>query len=120
VIDNYIIIIKKGHFLTYVIKDGKLDMKDDSEWLVMVPTRIQKEITILPEIVKLQLKALLHEIRYQGPIRGNWKNYGKLQKNLHHCHIKSGRPTYVSCWRSDPMSKIIEVYYVGTHEKAPY
>jgi hypothetical protein len=38
-----------------------------------------------------------------------------------HCHLIKGRPTYVACWEvKDPKNKILEVYYVGTHEKAPY
>ena len=38
-----------------------------------------------------------------------------------HCHLQKGRPTYVCCWEViNKKRKIIEVYYVGTHEKAPY
>jgi hypothetical protein len=41
--------------------------------------------------------------------------------NEYHCHIEKGRPTYVVCWRiADKNKKNIEVYYAGTHEKAPY
>jgi hypothetical protein len=36
------------------------------------------------------------------------------------CHLKKGRPTYVACWTVDKKNKVIEVYYAGTHEKAPY
>jgi len=28
--------------------------------------------------------------------------------------------TYVACWRVYKREKLIEVYYAGTHEKAPY
>jgi hypothetical protein len=38
-----------------------------------------------------------------------------------HCHLRKGRPTYVACWRIiDKKTKQIEVYYVGSHEGAPY
>ena len=59
------------------------------------------------------------ELELSGPVRGNWPNYGKLSKTEHHCHLKKGKPTYVACWRLVEKN-IIEVYYVGTHEKAPY
>lgn len=59
-----------------------------------------------------------------GPMnRGRWSNYGPLlgQKSRYHCHLKKGRPTYVACWEViSTESKIAEVYYVGTHENAPY
>ena len=42
-------------------------------------------------------------------------------ENRHHCHIKKGRPTYVAVWEEmDGAIQLIEVTYVGTHEKAPY
>jgi hypothetical protein len=32
-----------------------------------------------------------------------------------------GRPTYVAVWEAqDKKIKLVEVLYVGTHEKAPY
>jgi len=58
-----------------------------------------------------------------GPVRGNWKSYGKLEgrKNQHHCHIKTGKPTYVVVWEESTTEiKIVEVKYAGTHENAPY
>lgn len=67
-----------------------------------------------------KLAALVFEIEAVGPVRGNWKNYGKLSDIRHHCHLKSGHPTYVVCWEiTDKKVQIMEVYYVGTHEKAP-
>lgn len=64
---------------------------------------------------------LTGEMEREGPYRKNWPNYGPLAGNDFHCHLKKGRPTYVACWRVlDREKKIIEVYYVGTHENAPY
>lgn len=66
-------------------------------------------------------RALVQEIQQTGPVRGSWKNYSKLGKLRHYCHLKAGRPTYVACWEVvDKQIKIVEVYYVCTHEKAPY
>lgn len=67
--------------------------------------------------------VLLAELRMLGPYRKNWPNFTKMcNKNDddYHCHIEKGRPTYVVCWKVYKKEKIIEVYYVGTHEKAPY
>lgn len=37
-----------------------------------------------------------------------------------HCHLQKGNPTYVCCWKVFEDTQTIEVYYVGTHENAPY
>ena len=56
----------------------------------------------------------------EGPEVPHRPNYGKLGSMNYHCHLKKGRPTYVACWTADKKNKIIEVYYAGTHERAPY
>ncbi len=90
-------------------------------WVVRVHKRVLKKLSDLPEEVVFRFDVLLAEMRKLGPVRGNWKNYSKLGASHHHCHIKSGRPTYVACWEvQDHVVKIVEVYYVGTHENAPY
>lgn len=90
-------------------------------WSVQLPSKVLKQIKDLPDGVSDRFFSLLKEIELLGPIRGTWKNYGKLGKSGHHCHIKSGRPTYVACWEVLPGGvKVVEVTYVGTHEKAPY
>lgn len=64
---------------------------------------------------------LMHEISRSGPVRGDWPNYGKLSPGRHHCHIKKGKPTYVAVWEEmDGEIMVVEITYVGTHEKAPY
>lgn len=90
-------------------------------WQVRFHKRAEKQRRELPEMVAHLLDALVQEIAVSGPVRGNWKNYSKLGSAQHHCHLKSGRPTYVACWEVEDKSvRIVEVYYVGTHEKAPY
>jgi mRNA-degrading endonuclease RelE of RelBE toxin-antitoxin system len=90
-------------------------------WTVVFSKKAKKQIQSLPESVLLKLVALESEIQILGPIRGNWKNYSKLSESQHHCHLKSGRPTYVVCWEVlDQKIRIVEVYYAGTHEKSPY
>ncbi|MDF2939381.1 MAG: hypothetical protein K0R66_23 [Gammaproteobacteria bacterium] len=71
------------------------------------------------------LQFLLEDLINEGPAAWAWPNYGKLYgkrfEDKRHCHIKKGKPTYVCCWEViDNEIRIIEVYYVGTHENAPY
>jgi len=90
-------------------------------WIVKLTRRAEKQKEKLPEQVKGALVFLLHEIARNGPVRGDWPNYGKLGPKQHHCHIRKGRPTYVAVWQeiSDEI-RLVEITYVGTHEKAPY
>ncbi len=92
-------------------------------WQVFFTKNSAKQIAKLPNHMVVVVRALVAEIELLGPIRYNWKNFGKLKgsSDLYHCHVKSGKPTYVVCWQViDKKIKIVEVYYVGTHEKAPY
>lgn len=71
--------------------------------------------------MKKALIALLRNLEAKGPVLGNWPNYGKLGTDRHHCHLKKGKSTYVAIWEiKDKEIRLIEVVYVGTHEKAPY
>ena len=87
---------------------------------VVFTKKAVKDYKKLPERIKYRLQQLLKEIEVDGPIRGNWPNYSKLGKKKHHCHLKKGNPTYVACWEEVDNKIIIRIYYVGTHEKAPY
>ncbi|QLA16618.1 cytotoxic translational repressor of toxin-antitoxin stability system [Desulfolutivibrio sulfoxidireducens] len=89
-------------------------------WTVTAHKGVRKRVERIPETVRARVFALLLEIERAGPIRGNWPNYGKLGPRRHHCHIKKGRPTYVAVWEESEQSvRLVEVTYVGTHEKAP-
>lgn len=90
-------------------------------WSVRVSKRVVKQINTLPERIRTLLQALVKDIQISGPVRGNWPNYSALEKNRHHCHLKKGRPCYVAIWEvTDKDIRLVEVKYVGTHEKAPY
>lgn len=90
-------------------------------WEINLSNRTAKAISEFPDNVRLKMIALLKALELSGPNQHNWPNYSKLGENRYHCHIKKGRPTYVVCWEVvDKDKKIIEVYYAGTHEKAPY
>ncbi|EFI33555.1 conserved hypothetical cytosolic protein [Desulfonatronospira thiodismutans ASO3-1] len=90
-------------------------------WSVRVKKKAVKKARELPRTAKENLFALMREMEESGPVRGNWKNYSKLGKNRHHCHIKGGHPAYVAVWEeSEGEINLIEVTYAGTHEDAPY
>ena len=90
-------------------------------WTVNFTRQVQRAQAKLPKNVVKAVAALARELATMGPVRGNWPNYGKLGPGRHHCHLKKGKPTYVAVWvEGDREIKLIEVIYVGTHEKAPY
>lgn len=107
-----------GGGVDFILKNSILRTMN---WTVDITKKVSKAIPKLPKSVRRSLFVLLREIELSGPARGNWRNYGKLSNNLYHCHIKKGNPTYVVVWEiSDKKIKIVEVTYVGTHEKSPY
>ena len=107
-------------------------MKSDSNenWTIEFSSKAKKQVKALtnekPDVYS-QISSLTKEMKFYGPIRKNWSHFGPLKKqpgipeDAYHCHIKSGKPTYVACWYViNKKIKILEVFYVGTHEKAPY
>ena len=92
-------------------------------WKVVLNNRSAKNYKKLPESIKDSFDTLVCEIMEIGPVRGNWRHYSKLSSIKHHCHLTPSKrkPTYVACWAViNKEHKLVEVYYVGTHEKAPY
>jgi hypothetical protein len=96
-------------------------------WQIEKTKKLDKQITALPNTVRPTVYTLLADLETDGAHQPNWPKYSPLKKRKEipdeafHCHLKRGRPTYVACWRIvDKKRKIIEVYYVGTHENAPY
>lgn len=91
------------------------------EWAVKTSKKLQRKIKALPVSVQGILLMLIRDIITSGPIRGDWPNFGYLGRDRYHCHLKKGRPTYVAVWEIvDKEIRLVEVTYVGTHEKAPY
>ena len=93
-----------------------------TEWTVKLSTiKLSKSIAQLPEHVRLKMFALAKDLESKGPMQPGWPNFSKLGDNSYHCHIKKGKPTYVVCSRVlSKEDKLLEIYYAGTHEKAPY
>ena len=93
-------------------------------WTVTTTKKAENQAVKLGQKELLKLRLLYKSLTSEGPAVPSWPNYGKLKGRIEderHCHLQKGKPTYVCCWRvKDKKRKIIEVYYVGTHEKAPY
>ena len=90
-------------------------------WVVENSKKVVKALPRLPKAIVAALTLLEREMELSGPVRGDWGNYGKLGEGRHHCHLKKGKPTYVAVWiEVRGRVKVIEVTYVGTHERAPY
>ena len=95
------------------------------KWQIQFTNAASKQVLRLNERVILALQVLVENLKTNGPAPGkHWQNYSKLHGNANedkrHCHLIKGNPTYVCCWKVNKPEKLIEVYYVGTHEKAPY
>ncbi len=87
-------------------------------WIVGFTSKAEKQVGKLPRKERDLLTLLVREMQLSGPVRSNWKNYSKLGKEEYHCHLSY---KWVACWRvEDRNVKLIEVYYAGSRENAPY
>lgn len=93
-------------------------------WIVEFTSKTAKLIKKLPLRIQERVNALRKAIEFGGPVQHSMAHFGKLSgwaDETYHCHLNKGRPTYVAVWRvKDRKVCIVEVIYVGTHEKAPY
>ena len=71
----------------------------------------------LPLHIRKALLVLVDELREEGPIQKEWYNFSDLGKDKYHCHLAR---SWVACWESKKDSLLIEVYYAGSRENAPY
>ena len=92
-------------------------------WIVLFTGKAKRQKDKLPKKYQDALNALSRDIELNGPAAINWPNYGKLKgkPNYHHCHLNRGKPRYVAVWVvTDKAVHLVEVVYVGSHEKADY
>jgi mRNA-degrading endonuclease YafQ of YafQ-DinJ toxin-antitoxin module len=73
----------------------------------------------MPTLEQKKLVNLIDDLKTKGPIQTGWNNFSQLGKNKFHCHLSY---KWVACWKyiEDEEIKIIEVYYAGSRENAPY
>lgn len=87
-------------------------------WSVRIKKQVLKSLPKLPAAAQDKFTALRNDLALDGPEQPGWKNYSKLGGNRYHCHLTY---RYVACWTKDENDNLIlEVYYVGSRENAPY
>jgi mRNA-degrading endonuclease RelE of RelBE toxin-antitoxin system len=85
---------------------------------VLYKKAVHKSLRGLPANVQERFYTLVDVLENAGPSGGHvFRNYSKLGENEYHCHLTHH---YVACWRHVKNAIIIEVYYAGTRENAPY
>lgn len=84
---------------------------------VKIKKKVDRRLQKLPERVKKVLYLLMNDLREEGPVQAGWQNFSSLGKNRYHCHLTYH---YVACWTCRKDEILIEVYYVGSRENAPY
>jgi len=52
------------------------------------PEENGKNLQRLPPLVQRAFAALVADLKSNGPVAGNWPNYGRLGDKRHHCHLK--------------------------------
>ena len=84
---------------------------------ILVKKKIIKSIKKMPIEIQKKMVNLVEDLRANGPIRSEWPNFSKLGTDRYHCHLSK---KWVACWFCEQNSLIIEVYYAGSRENAPY
>ena len=84
---------------------------------VRVKRKVACNLKKLPTDVQKLLFLLINDLQSDGPIQKSWHNFSPLAKDQYHCHLNY---RYVACWTCRKKEILIEVYYVGSREKAPY
>jgi mRNA-degrading endonuclease RelE of RelBE toxin-antitoxin system len=86
-------------------------------FIVMIRKRAIKSIEKMPKSVQAVFRDLVKDLELKGPEQPEWANYSKLSKNEYHCHLSY---RWIACWRHEKNTVVIEVYYAGSRENAPY
>ena len=84
---------------------------------VRIKKKVARGLKKLPADVQKLLFLLIADLQADGPIQKSWRNFSALGRDRYHCHLHF---RYVACWTCGKNEITIEVYYVGSREKAPY
>ncbi len=79
--------------------------------------KARKGLDKMPKPMVQKFFILTEQLKEKGPLAPSWPNYSKLGENEYHCHLSY---SWVACWRHEGNTLIIEVYYVGSRQNAPY
>jgi mRNA-degrading endonuclease RelE of RelBE toxin-antitoxin system len=84
---------------------------------VRIKKKVARGLERLPADVQKLLFLLILDLKSDGPIQKSWRNFSSLGNDRYHCHLNY---RYVACWTCRRNEIVIEVYHVGSREKAPY
>ncbi len=84
---------------------------------VRIKRKVARGLRKLPADVQKLFFLLVADLQADGPIQKIWQNFSSLGGERYHCHLSY---RYVACWTYRKNEIVIEVYYVGSREKAPY
>ncbi len=84
---------------------------------VRISRKVLRSLERLPERIQDKFRLLAKDLRDAGPIQRSWSNFSALGEGKFHCHLTY---SYVACWQHEKGTIVIEVYYVGSRQDAPY
>lgn len=84
---------------------------------VCIRRKLERGVLKLPPEVQQLFYLLINDLQMDGPVQKSWRNFSSLGDDRFHCHLNY---RYVACWTCRKNDIVIEVYYVGSREKAPY
>lgn len=92
-------------------------MKQDKRFSVIIKNKVLKNLNKLPIDIQNKFFILVEDIREKGAIQSNWSNFSSLGNDKYHCHLNYH---WVACWKWEKGTFVVEVYYAGSRENAPY
>ena len=91
--------------------------KSEQQWQVFFRRKVEKLVVKMPRKEQVLFANLVGDLIRKGPIRSEWRNFGKLSDREYHCHLSY---SWVARWLTEDQEMEIEVYYAGSRESAPY
>ena len=76
-----------------------------------------KLVTKMPMRVQQKFMNLVDDLKIQGQIQRLCPNFSSIGGGKYHCHLEL---KWVACWTCNKKDLLIEVYYAGSREDAPY
>jgi mRNA-degrading endonuclease RelE of RelBE toxin-antitoxin system len=87
------------------------------KYKIRIKKKVARRLSKLPGDVRKLFFLLAADLQTDGPIQKSWRNFSPLGGGRYHCHLNY---RYVACWTWRNHEIVIEVYYAGSREKAPY
>lgn len=88
-----------------------------NKYTVRITHKALKNLEKMPRSEQEKFFRLKTALETNGPEQPSFMNYSKLGADMYHCHLSR---KWVACWKNESGTLIIEVYYVGSRESAPY